>query len=178
MLLAFFVDILSFCYFLNFLLTHVQNLCVQSLCIYYYMYPGQKIETGTQAKHRRVHARQITRLCHAAHAHDCLNFFGQGGRLYFLKMCSVCVLGVPNKHHDHESKNCHLQVLFIFSFGNMRAAWRHLGANNFHAICHLAPCLSPPSIAEGLSAQRQAVRQYRSSSSRGQIGSKNLFLRS
>ena len=23
-----------------------------------------KIETGTQAKHRRVHARQITRLCH------------------------------------------------------------------------------------------------------------------
>ena len=24
----------------------------------------KKIETGTQAKHRRVHARQITRLCH------------------------------------------------------------------------------------------------------------------
>ena len=25
---------------------------------------AKKIETGTQAKHRRVHARQITRLCH------------------------------------------------------------------------------------------------------------------
>ena len=24
----------------------------------------KKIETGTQAKHRRVHARPITRLCH------------------------------------------------------------------------------------------------------------------
>ena len=32
-----------------------------SVTIYY---PGQKIETGTQAKHRRVHARQITRLRH------------------------------------------------------------------------------------------------------------------
>ena len=36
---------------------------------------AKKIETGTQAKHRRVHARQITRLCHVR---GCLNFFGQG----------------------------------------------------------------------------------------------------
>ena len=30
----------------------------------YMMYPGQKIETATQAKQRRVHAREITRLRH------------------------------------------------------------------------------------------------------------------
>ena len=29
---------------------------------------AKKIETGTQAKHRRVHARQITRLCHVGAA--------------------------------------------------------------------------------------------------------------
>ena len=39
-------------------------------------YPGQKIETGTRAKHRRVHARQITRP--VPRARGCLNFFGQG----------------------------------------------------------------------------------------------------
>ena len=27
-------------------------------------YPGQKIETASQAKHRRMHAREITRLRH------------------------------------------------------------------------------------------------------------------
>ena len=30
----------------------------------YYTTLAKKIETGTQAQHRRVHARQITRLCH------------------------------------------------------------------------------------------------------------------
>ena len=42
----------------------------------------KKIETGTQAKHRRVHARQITRLCHV-HAVVSI-FFGQGSICHIL----------------------------------------------------------------------------------------------
>ena len=37
---------------------------------------AKKIETGTQAKHRHMHARQITHL--PATCDGCLNFFGQG----------------------------------------------------------------------------------------------------
>ena len=55
---------------------------------------AKKIETGTQAKHRRVHARQITRLCHVRAAD--LNFFGQGSsRLWQL----LLVPSVSTHHH-------------------------------------------------------------------------------
>ena len=42
----------------------------------------KKIETGTQAKHRRVHARQITRLCHVRAVVS--NFLGQGSICHIL----------------------------------------------------------------------------------------------
>ena len=48
-------------------------------------YPGQKkIETATQAKHRRVHSQEITRLRHVCAVVS--NFFGQG---------SICIAEKP-----------------------------------------------------------------------------------
>ena len=40
---------------------------------------AKKIETGTPAKHRRVHARQIMGLCHVRAVVSI--FFGQGSRM-------------------------------------------------------------------------------------------------
>ena len=39
---------------------------------------AKKIETGTLANYRRVHAREITHLCPLVRG--CPNFFGQGSR--------------------------------------------------------------------------------------------------
>ena len=59
------------CVSLQFIFVNAMSISLNSYILalktsgqYRYYYPGQKIETATQAKHRRVHAREITLLRH------------------------------------------------------------------------------------------------------------------
>ena len=68
--------------------------------MYAWYYPGQKIETGTHAKHRRVHARQITRLRHVRAVVSI--FFGQDSR---------STTGKGSTHAQSTFVACYFQLL-------------------------------------------------------------------